>query len=89
MRGTQSKVIRRIARRELFKIAVEKKITNQLMLEKHYRRLYKRLKQAWKSSSNPKSLSYERDERILLLSERGLTTKRPRLHKLSLTSTAS
>jgi hypothetical protein len=83
VRGTQSKSIRRIARRELLKIAVEKKLTNQQLLAHHYRKLYKALKRAWKTSSKPKSLSYERDSRLALLRERGLSNKR-----LSLQSTA-
>lgn len=56
MRGTTAKRLRKLAKHELLKLAIQHKMKDPALLSRHLHGLYKNLKRAWKLQSKPKSL---------------------------------
>lgn len=57
MRGSTAKKLRKLAKRELLKLAIELKMKDPSMLAHRLAGLYKDLKRAWVRQSDPKSLA--------------------------------
>lgn len=58
MRGTTAKRLRKLAKRELLKWAIEHQVKDPQLLLRQLAVQYKALKSAWRMQSKPKSLAF-------------------------------